>query len=93
MITFYPRDIGKWRTVFDFSIIMTTSLPKVKSFHTQDELFEFLKQHKVRFDDPEHPFELRDYTNSDQPEPHPYLGHGVQIVHQWTVQGWIKRHP
>jgi hypothetical protein len=93
MITFYPRDIGMWRKVFNFSLVIGTRLPKVKTFHTQDEFFEFLKQHGVKFDDPDNLFELRDYTNSEHPGPHPYLGHNVQTVHQFTVLGWIKRHP
>ena len=85
MITFYPRNIGMWRNVFTFNDI-TLSVDNVqsKTFYNRDELIEFLKQHKVRLDDPKYPLEL------EGPYEHHVFGNCVYTVKQWTTIGWIK---
>ena len=87
MITFYPRDIGLWRGHFDFAPDITLT-PKSKTNHQRfsdrDDLIGFCKQHGVRLDDPENPFEILG------PENHPTLGPDTYVVKQWTVLGWIR---
>jgi len=87
MITFYPRDIGLWRQDFDFTPDITL-VPKTKTNHVtfsdRDDLIGFCKQHGVRLDDPENPFEILGPMN------HPTLGPDTYVVKQWTVLGWIR---
>lgn len=87
MITFYPRNIGRWRDVFDFNPPITLT-PKEKTnykvFHTRDEFIEFLKDHGVRLDDPEFPLTIKFYGT------HHVLGDGVYTVTQWTLLRWLK---
>jgi hypothetical protein len=87
MITFYPRDIGLWRNDFDFSPDITLT-PKSRTNHItfpdRDNLIGFCKQHGVRLDDPENPFEILG------PHQHPVLGPDTYTVKQWTVLGWLK---
>ena len=91
MITFYPRDIGRWRStgLFDFSRRPDVSLsmsPKSDSvtFHTRAELIQFLKEHGVRLDDAEHPLK---FTG---PHEHATFGAGTYHVIQWSLLGWMK---
>jgi hypothetical protein len=86
MITFYPRDIGMWRTVFWFDdgsvrgITLTPKpLPRVAQFQTKNEFFDFLKEHSVRFDDPNNPVKFEDYGN----------GSPKQAVVQFSCIGWV----
>ena len=89
MITFYPRDIGLWRNVFDFSqrhggITLECKPQKDRRvFHDRTELIEFLKEHSVRLDDPMHPLE---FTG---PQEHHEFGY-VYTVSQFHLLGWIK---
>ena len=56
MITFYPRDIGRWRGVFDFNYVPTlvpSTRTDRKYFHNRYELIEFLKQHGAILTDAE----------------------------------------
>lgn len=80
MITFYPRDIGMWRTYFRFDDATYPS----KGFPNRDALIEFLKEHGVRTDDEKYPLEITD------PEHHAVLGENICDVIQWTVIGWIS---
>lgn len=86
MITFYPRDVGMWRTTFDFNLPITLTTkertPK-KEFYTRSELIEFLKAHGVRLDDPTYPLTFKDV------ELHHAYGY-VSAVIQWTLIGWIS---
>ena len=83
MITFYPRDVGMWRTTFDFNLPITLT-PKErtprKNFATRVELIEFLKAHGVRLDDPRYPLEFREAD-------HHAFGRHFAII-QWTLIGW-----
>lgn len=84
-ILFTPRDIGMWRDVFEFNnTTCAANVVRDKIFYTQEEFFEFLKLHGVKFDDPEHPLEMIDFCI------HPTLGAGTKIVRQWTVIGWVN---
>jgi hypothetical protein len=83
MIKFYPRNVGMWRSTFDFSnqIILTpTPLPTHGVFHTKDEFFEFLKDHGVRLDDPKYPLTFNDKND----------GTRRQTVIQWTKIGEVE---
>lgn len=87
MITFYPRDIGRWRKYFCFNNDITLT-PKEKSdykvFYNRDEFIKFLKEHGVRLDDSENPLEFRGPNNNER------LGPNTYDVVQWTLLGWIK---
>ena len=52
MIRFYPRDIGRWRGLFNFQPKMLP-LPDYKDFNSPQEFLDFLVEHKVRLDDPD----------------------------------------
>lgn len=86
-LRFIPRDIGMWRSTFDFSpeiYACEMGLTTYKEFHTQEELFEFLKSHGVRLDDPDYPLVLSDEID------HHSFGKNVKSVVQWSLVGWIK---
>ncbi len=89
MITFYPRQLALWGDEFDFNPTITL-LPKAKTdhkvFRDLDEFFDFLKIHKVRFDDPENPLKITDDTNISDIRKIP----GLKSVVQWSLLGWIK---
>jgi hypothetical protein len=86
MITFYPRDIGLWRGIFDFNNITLSMAAKTcQRFHDRDDLIGFLKQHGVRLDDAANPLLISPHLGE-----HPTLGVGVFDVIQWTLIGWIK---
>ena len=80
MIEFYPRDVGMWRKTFDFD--MRKPRPS-KQFQTMGDLKEFLKLHKVRFDDDSYPFTIGKYEFNYG------FNKEVKSVHQWTVIGWL----
>ena len=85
-LLFIPRDIGKWRDYFDFSQDITLTpkeKPQAKEFNDYSELIEFLKQHRVRLDDPEYPLEFLSRTD------HHVFGNCKEVV-QWTLQGWVR---
>lgn len=90
MVTFYPRDIGRWRQVFDFDPTPSLTPRLVPSaregvtFQNRGELIQFLKSHGVRLDDPEHPLE---FTRTFAGPPH--LEGDVHAVIQWTLIGWM----
>jgi len=52
MIRFYPRDIGRWRGLFNFPPKMLP-LPDYEEFDSPQEFLDFLVEHKVRLDDPD----------------------------------------
>ena len=86
MITFYPRDIGRWRGIFDIgNITLSVSAVTCKRFHDRDDLIGFLKEHGVRLDDAANPLTINQHHGE-----HPTLGEGVFDVIQWTLLGWIK---
>jgi len=87
MITFYPRDIGRWRQYFDFGITLVHNpdKPRFRQFSDRNDLIQFLKHHGVRLDDPRHPLTITKYRGS-----HPTLGSDAYDVVQWTLLGWIK---
>ena len=78
MITFYPRDVGLWRSDFDFSD--RANYP-TKTFKDRDELIKFV-ENKYGMDDPEFPL-----TFIEEPNHHFNTTH---IVHMWTVMGWSR---
>jgi hypothetical protein len=91
MITFFPRDIERWRStdLFDFTRRPDISLsmsPKTDSvtFYNRAELIQFLKEHGVRLDDAKHPLEFTGPNN------HSTFGPGIYNVTQWTLLGWMK---
>lgn len=95
MITFFPRDIGVWRKIFDFEPDVTLT-PKTTPnahtgmvFHDRTELIEFLRNVGARLDDPQNPLrferadeELYKKGRSSQGE--------LFVVTQWTALGWIR---
>lgn len=83
MITFYPRDIGLWRDTFDFSTSSFSLVGTSKEFKDRDDLIGFCKNHGVKLDDPNYPFQILG------PDQSAVLGE-VFTVYQWTVLGWIK---
>lgn len=86
MLTFYPRDIGLWRETFDFNLPITLT-PKdrypLKQFYNREEFIEFLKEHRIRLDDPYNPLTFKDR------ELHSTFGY-VSAVIQWSLIGWVK---
>lgn len=82
-ITFYPRDIGRWRNTFNFRDKLTN--PQCVQFRDRAELIEFLKQHGVRLDDPEFPLQF--IAGTVCPDDARNLTHTVS---QWTCIGWIS---
>ena len=80
MIEFYPRDIGLWRGVFDF----TTAAHPSMNFFDKEDLILFVKQH----------FELSIEEENKYPvtfiEENNYHLNTTHIVHRWTVVGWMK---
>jgi hypothetical protein len=95
VITFFPRHIGPWNTIFDFEPDITLT-PKARpnartgmGFHNREEFIQFLKDSGIRLDNPEFPLKI------EQANERVYLkGHAAQgellIVVQWTVIGWIR---
>lgn len=79
---FYPRDIGMWRKMFDFSSEIGSHKPKFLEFNDRKELIEFLKDNGVRLDDPKHPLMFLH-------EEHFEWGNRLAVV-QWSVLGWIS---
>lgn len=88
MITFYPRDIGRWREEYSFEPDITLT-PKLKTnhkiFHSRDEFIGYLKERGVSLTDPENPLRIVKHEGT-----HPTLGQDAYVVVQWTVLGWIK---
>lgn len=75
MITFYPRDIGLWRSDFDFS--NRDNYPTL-TFRDRDELSKFVDG---KFDAPfPTSFIVERYMPFD----------ATHIVHKWTVMGWMR---
>ena len=74
MITFLPRDIGRWRDFFDFS---TKERPS-KQFNDVNELKNFCRDCGFKVDSAEYPFHISDDGDSDR-----------MYVVVWTVIGWI----
>jgi len=88
MITFYPRDIGRWRGVFDFNYVPTlVPGPRTdrKEFCNRSELIEFLKQHGAVLTDAANPLTITRHVGE-----HPTIKGEVHEVIQWTLLGWIK---
>lgn len=92
MITFYPRDMARWRKEFDFTPDITL-IPKEKTdykvFYNRDELIGFLKEHGVRLDDPQHPLKIESVSDEVYTKGHSHQGE-LFVVVQWTVLGWIR---
>lgn len=94
MITFYPRDIGRWREHFDFYPPITLT-PKVKTnyqvFRDRAEFIEFLREHKIQLDNPEFPlrFESCKEVEAAAGNRFPAPGELFEVI-QWTVQGWFR---
>ena len=92
MITFYPRDIGRWRKEFDFTPTITLT-PKEKTDHkvfmSREDLICFLKEHGVRLDDPQFPLRIEQVDETVYLKGHPAQGE-LFMVMQWTVLGWIR---
>jgi hypothetical protein len=84
MIRFYPRDIGRWRGVFNFPPKMIP-LPDFKEFESPQEFLDFLVEHKVRFDDTDNRLMFVKQTASDK-----YDCIAVYDVIQWTSIGRIE---
>ena len=84
MIRFYPRDIGRWRGIFNFPPKMLP-LPDFKEFDAPQEFLDFLSAHKVRFDDSENKLMFVKRTASDK-----YDCIAVFDVVQWTSIGTIE---
>lgn len=78
MITFYPRDIGLWRSKYDFSDRKTYPTKEFSSF---DALKEYIKEN-FEVDDEEFPVRFIE-------EPNEYFG-AQYMVYRWTVLGWAK---
>jgi len=78
MITFIPRDIGKWREVYQFN---STEPPK-GYFGDKQEFICFLKEHGIKLDDVKNPLEFLG------PKEHHIFGSVYDVV-QWTLLGWI----
>lgn len=84
-----------WRKVFDFDRAPTltpTITPNAHEgmhFYSRDELISFLKQHRVRLDDPEHPLLIEQVSDTLYQKGHAGQGE-LFIVVQWTVVGWIR---
>lgn len=76
---FYPRDIQRWRGVFNFPPKMLP-LPDFYEFdsYTIENFLDFLKDHGVRFDDENAPLEF--ILRRD----------GSVSVIQWTGLGTIE---
>lgn len=92
MIVFYPRDIGMWRGEFNFTPDITLT-PKAKTDHkvfsSRGELIEFLKQHGVRLDEPEHPLLFLEADEDVYKKGLFYQGELFAVV-QRSVIGWIR---
>lgn len=92
MITFYPRDMAMWREEFDFTPDITLT-PKEKTdhkvFYDRDELIGFLKEHRVRLDDPQHPLRIESVSNEICSKGSNRQGE-LFVVIQWSVLGWIR---
>jgi hypothetical protein len=84
MITFIPRDIGKWRNVYHFGPELATGKPTRGYFHDKQEFICFFKEHGVKLDDVQHPLEFLG------PKEHHVFGSMTYDVVQWTLLGWIK---
>lgn len=95
MITFFPRDIGMWRKVFDFNPTPTLTPRLVPSAYEglvlrdRTELIDFLKQHGVRLDDPQHQLRIEQVSDTIYQKGHAGQGE-LFIVVQWSVVGWIR---
>lgn len=76
MITFYPRDVGLWRSDFDFSD--RANYP-TKTFKDRNDLIKFIDG-KIR--DENFPVKF-----IEKPNHHFNTTH---IVHMWTVMGWSR---
>ena len=88
MIRFYPRDIGRWRGIFNFPPKMLP-LPDFKEFDSPQQFLDFLSEHKVRFDDPENRLMFVKKTASNK---YDCLGNCLSVynVVQWTNLGNIE---
>ena len=90
MVTFYPRDIERWRStdLFDFTCRPDVSLsmnPKSDSitFYTRAELIQFLKDHGgVNLTEGR----TLHFTG---PYDHHVLGKVYDVTH-WILLGWMK---
>jgi hypothetical protein len=92
MITFYPRDIGMWREHFNFNPSITATLHEKtdhKCFPNREEFIQFLKEHGVRLDDPQHPLKIESADTGVYSKGHDDQGELLIIV-QWSVLGWIR---
>jgi hypothetical protein len=85
-----------WRKVFDFNPTPTLTPRLVPSAHEglvlrdRTELIDFLKQHGVRLDDPQHQLRIEQVSDTIY-QNLGYAGQGeLFIVVQWSVVGWIR---
>lgn len=79
---FYPRDIGLWRDVFDFTPEIGSSKPKYMDFKSRSDLIDFLKLHGIVLDDVDNPLKFLKCTH------HQY---GIcRSVIQHSLLGWSK---
>lgn len=92
MLAFYPHDISIWREEFDFAPDITlTPKEKIdhKVFYNRWHLFDFLKEHGVRLDDPQHPLLIESAKDGIYPNRYHHQGE-LFIVTQRIILGWIK---
>lgn len=83
MIKFYPRDIGRWRGIFNFPPKLLP-LPDYAEFESPHEFLNFLITHKVRLDDKENKLIFTKQTATDK------YDCIVYNVTQWTSIGRIE---
>lgn len=80
MITFYPRDVGMWRVLFDF----TASDKPSMAFDSKSSFTNWLQANThVRLDDATFPLEFGEL------EDHPGWSKQRRPVRQCLLIGWI----
>lgn len=80
MITFYPRDIGLWRSEYNFKD-RNKGYPS-KQFETLDHLREYVFSNFTDLCEDVYPLKFIEENNV-------HFGTNL-IVHKWTVLGWAK---
>ena len=85
MIRFRPRDIGMWRSKFNFPPKMIP-LPDFKEFDSPQEFLDFLVENGVRLDDPNNKLMFVKLTATDLT----YDAIAVYDVHQWSSIGRVE---
>ena len=76
MVTFYPRDIGMWRSEYSFGRNKRPS----KRFANFDDLKQYILEKCGQ--DEEYPLTFIEEVNECLETTH--------VVHKWTVLGWAK---